>query len=67
MAAQRPWLVPAYPPLNRKEKQCIQNESVEFFDGDTYEFVTTKHAETVQFNIANSDGNAFALIGGWKP
>ena len=25
-----------------------------------------KHAETVQFNIANSDGNAFALIGGWK-
>lgn len=25
-----------------------------------------KHAEKVQFNIANSDGNAFALIGGWK-
>ena len=25
-----------------------------------------KHAEKVQFDIANSDGNAFALIGGWK-
>ena len=25
-----------------------------------------KHAETVQFDIANCDGNAFALIGGWK-
>ena len=23
MAAQRPWLVPIYLPLNRKEKQCI--------------------------------------------
>ena len=25
-----------------------------------------KHAEKVQFDIANSNGNAFALIGGWK-
>lgn len=25
-----------------------------------------KHTETVQFDIANCDGNAFALIGGWK-
>lgn len=25
-----------------------------------------EHAEKVQFDIANSDGNAFALIGGWK-
>lgn len=25
-----------------------------------------EHAEKVQFDIANSNGNAFALIGGWK-
>lgn len=25
-----------------------------------------EHAEKVQFDIANSDGNAFALIGGWR-
>lgn len=25
-----------------------------------------EHAEKVQFDIANSDDNAFALIGGWK-
>ena len=25
-----------------------------------------EHVEKVQFDIANSDGNAFALIGGWK-
>lgn len=25
-----------------------------------------EHAEKVQFDIANSDGNDFALIGGWK-
>lgn len=24
------------------------------------------HTEKVQFDITNSDGNAFALIGGWK-
>ena len=24
------------------------------------------HTEKVQIDIANSDGNAFALIGGWK-
>ena len=25
-----------------------------------------EHAEKVQFDIANCDGNAFSILGGWK-